>query len=573
MKSHICSRMSWVGCLIAVISLCSFAPALLGATDPAGWTRDDAAHLLRRAGFGGTPTQIDRTYALGREAAVEYLITGTLPAGAEAPFIHVDLPAIEINDDMNQRQGPERLFEVQKLRTWWMDRMVRTDRPLEEKMTLFWHGLFTSGIRECKIPRWMAGQNQLFHKEAIGNYKNLTREIIHDPAMLKYLNNDENLKGKPNENLARELMELFTMGEGNGYAEKDIPEVARALTGLAPRPPRMAGSGAIMRPMMHDNGPKTIFEHTGNFGPNDVVELIFARPEPANYLAGKLWTFFGGPGASDQDLRPIADALRNNHWEVAPALRVMFNSPGFYSAHTKLAIIKSPIQLEVTTLRLLEEPDEPRILMALAGGARQMGEELFQPPNVKGWPGGEHWITSSAIYTRYNIAAALANGTYGSFGNGMGMLRGKEGQPKKAAGNLAPQEAVSPKDKAADQVTSAPEPESKKNEAKRDTKQALAEQAREKIRQELAALPPVSPPAQLVSPSKLFPQLAKEPTADQVADAAIARFLQQPLSADKRKVLTDALGAEPIQLGQPASDRRVRQMIGLLLSTPEYQVE
>ena len=562
-----------VTCLAAILFvLSSLSPVKAG--EASSWSRDDAAHLLRRAGFGATPSQIDHTYGLGREAAVEYLISGKLPDGAEAPFAPVDLEPFKLTDPgLDMRQGPEKFFEVEKFRIWWIDRMVRTDRPLEEKMTLFWHGLFTSGLRETKIPRWLIDQNLLFHKEAIGNYKRLTREIIHDPAMLKYLNNDENVRGKPNENLARELMELFTMGEGNGYSEKDIPQVARALTGLTPRPPRLGGTGAIMRPMMHDNGEKTIFGHTGNYGPDDVVNLIFDRPEPANHLAERLWNFFGGPDASEADLAPVAAALRDHNWDVAPALRVMFNSRAFYSDKNKHAVIKSPIELEVSTLRLLEEPPEPRILFAATNAAKVMGEELLQPPNVKGWPGGEHWITSSAIYTRYNVASAMAAGTYGFFGGGLGVLRGKEGNGNKAAAAINPAAAGKVNEPADQQLTSAP-PEESKKELKKQNKQAINRQERQKVLEELAAMPPLPPPAALVVTKKLFPQLAgKEATADEVVDAAVARFLQQPLPTDKKKVLSDALGEDSIRLGQPASDRRVRQMIGLLMSTPEYQTE
>jgi uncharacterized protein (DUF1800 family) len=580
MKTLIPSRL-WIGItLFILIGFSSFTFAV-SPSESAGWTHDDAAHLLRRAGFGGTPAEIDAVFALGRPSAVDYLITGKLPAGAEAPFAHVELKAFEMKDEgIDPRANAERLFELQKLRSWWIDRMVRSDRPLEEKMSLFWHGLFTSGIRECKVARWMVDQNLLFHQQAIGNYKTLTRDILHDPAMLKYLNNDENLKGKPNENLARELMELFTLGEGSGYTEKDIPEVARALTGMTPRPPRLGLRGSVMRPFLHDDGPKTIFGHTGNYGPDDVVNLIFARSEPADYLARKLLTFFQTPTPSDEEVQPIAQALRQSHWELAPALRVMFNSPAFYDAKAKLAIIKSPVELEAGTLHLLEEPTEARLMFAATNGAKQMGEELFQPPNVKGWPGGEHWITSSAIYTRYNIASAMANGTYGAFvGGGMGMLRGKENNKNNiGAGNVpevnAPEKANgAARANAVDQVTSAPPLQPGTTGARKLNQQLINQQARLKIQQELAALPLLPPPGQMVAPAKLFPQIKGEATADNVVDAAIARFLQQPLPPDKRSVLTEALGTAPLSLGRPETDRRVRQMIGLLMSTPEYQVE
>ena len=224
--------------VFALLLVVSVSFASTSDNDASSWTRDDAAHLL----------QIDRMYQLGKVGAVDYLISGKLTAGAVAPFDHVDLGPFKTDGSIDLRQGPERQFEIMKLRGWWIDRMIRTDRPLEEKMSLFWHGLFTSGIRECKVPRWMIEQNELFHKQAIGNYERLTFQVIHGSAMLKYLNNDENIKGHPNENLAREMMELFTMGEGNGYTEADIGQVARALTGLTPRRAIVGGS-AVLIPM------------------------------------------------------------------------------------------------------------------------------------------------------------------------------------------------------------------------------------------------------------------------------------------------------------------------------------
>src|SRR2546423_3946698 len=457
---------------LLVLGILVLSPPPVYAADKPDWSRDDAAHLLRRAGFGGTPQQIDRTYELGRNAAVEYLISGKLPSGAAAPFEHVELQPFPKNDEgLDQRQGPERQFEMQKLRAWWIDRMVRTDRPLEEKMTLFWHGLFTSGFREGKVRRWMAQQNALFHKEAIGNYRRLTDEILHDSAMLKYLNNDENLRGHPNENLARELMELFTMGEGNGYSEKDIPEVARALTGMTPRRP-MAGGNAVFIPMRHDSGIKHIFGESGNFGPDDVVTLIFDRPYPAEYLAKRLWTFFGCPEPTEQEIEPVAHALRSNNWELAPALRMLFLSQSFYSPKAKLTLIKSPIDLEVSTLRLLEVPPEPRIEFAAVNGARQLGQELFQPPNVKGWLGGEHWITSSGIYTRYNIATAMANGVYGFAGGGpMRAFINPNAAAKKTVVQTANEQANEKELTVAKKDSPASESNKSKQELRRENKQ------------------------------------------------------------------------------------------------------
>ena len=519
---------------------------------------------------------------MGRDAAVDYLITGKLPAGAAAPFEHADLPDLSADLSGDYRiQGPMLQYKLQELRAWWLDRMVRSDRPLEEKMTLFWHGLFCSGVREVRSVEAMGEQNQLFHREAIGNYKRLAADIIHDAAMIKYLNNDENMKGRPNENLARELMELFTMGEGNGYTEKDIPEVARALTGVTVD---RFGETSQFIAARHDDGPKTIFGKTGDFTPDDVPELIFERQEPATYLAKRLWQFFGTPEPTDQDIAPVAEALRKGEWELAPALRALFTSPAFYGDRCKFAIIKSPVELEAMTLRLLEEPPQPRMLVAATFSLRGMGEELFQPPNVKGWPGEEHWITSATLSTRYAIASAASTGKLGQ-GVGNGMRGFGAGAP---GARVAPTTQGSPGAQPARPARLArltqPGPTTQPGPAKPDAeaaatnarfarlRQMLQEQA-EQVQEELAKMPPIPPADSLVVPARLFAELGKEATPEQVVEAAAARFLQQPLAPAKKAALVEAMGTQPVMLGESASDNRVRQMIGLLMSTSEYQVE
>ena len=477
--------------LLSVLTITSLSS--LASASVSSWTREDAVHLIRRAGFGGTPEQIDRLHALGKAPAVDYLLTGKLPGGAAdaAPFAAVELAEfkIETPEGTDQKSRMRRTRgEIHRLRTWWLDRMARTDRPLEEKMSLFWHGLLTSGVMEVRDIEMMTQQNDLFHHHALGNYKELIHAIIRDPAMLRYLNNDQNVKGKPNENLARELLELFTMGEGKGYTEKDISEVARALTGAAVD---RRNSRYVYRPFQHDNGPKTIFGKTGNHGPGDVVELIFQRREPAYYLAKRLWAFFGHPEPTQLEITPVAETLLRNKWEIKPALRVLFLHPNFYSDRVKFALIKSPVELAVGTMRSLELTPGPLALRSTSEALNRMGQQLFQPPNVRGWPGGEQWITSATLYTRYNFTAMLIN------------------NPQAGAA---------------------------------------------------------------VSMRKLFPNLPPNPTQEQVVDAAIDRFTHRPMHESKKSALLEALGDAPLK-PNPDTDRRVKQLIALLLSTPEYQVQ
>jgi uncharacterized protein (DUF1800 family) len=531
------------------------------------WTRENAAHLLRRAAFGGTPEQIDAIHLLGQDAAVEYLISGKLPAGAEPVFEPVQLEEFKLDPPDPKADKKEEIKDsrqdLQAYRAYWVDRMLRTDRPLEEKMTLFWHGLLTSGIKEVKYGDFLIQQNQLFHRQALGNYKKLVDEIVHDAAMLRYLDADKNVVGKPNENLARELMELFTMGEGQGYTEKDIAQVARALTGMAVNQDK----GVIFRRNKHDDGVKTIFGHSGKYGPDDVVELIFERPEPAKYLAKRLWQFFGQPSPTEEEIAPVAAALRQNNYEIKPALRVLFTSPAFYGERSKFALIKSPVELTVGTMRLLEQAP---VAQPIALGVRQMGQELFQPPNVRGWPGGEQWITAATLYTRYNACAAMVEGA----------LRGGGPERMKANENKVPKKVVPPvmnrktvgvghaflsvvnEPSAGDQTGKPADRREMRREMKREgMKRPGAREARKD-----------DGPAP-VSPAALFPKLDATPSAERVVDAAIGRFLQRPLHTEKRAALVETLGKSPLKLGTKESDQRVRDMISLLLSTPEYQVQ
>jgi uncharacterized protein (DUF1800 family) len=544
------------------------SPAIIANQTP--WTRDDAAHLLRRAGFGGTPEQIDKLQALGRDGAVDYLLTGqpadaaifpsanledfkptpvpepdpnlvakaqaglalrrsliaqaptTQPSTTQPSATQPTAAAVTIQEaqsaiqTLQQQARRVQQQDLQRLRIWWIDRMVRTDRPLEEKMTLFWHGLFTSGAREVRSPTYLVDQNVLFHHEALGNYKQLTHDVIHGAAMLTYLNNDQNVRGRPNENLAREMMELFTMGEGQGYTETDIKNIARALTGLGPTRGRRFGGGdevVAMRPRAHDEGEKTIFGKTGNFGPDDVVDLIFAQPQPARYLARKLWQFYACPDPSDSDLAPVITALQESKYELKPALRAMFTSPQFYSPQAKFALIKSPTELAVEELRTLGVTPSDVEEAGIGRQLKAMDQELFQPPNVRGWVGGDNWITAATLYTRYNTASAAVNGSlrFAGAGGGRFNFNGRQARP----------------------VQNGPS---------------------------------------AVEPVKLFASLGTMATPTTVVDAAIDRFLQRPLQPDKREALLDVIGVEPVKLGEPQSDERVREMICLLMSTPEYQV-
>ena len=276
-------------------------------------------------------------------------------------------------------------------------------------MTLFWHGHFASGFRTVEDSWHMYAQNELFRTHATGNFAKLVRGVVRDPAMLRYLDNNQNRKGKPNENLARELMELFTLGEGRGYTENDIKEGARALTGLTFR-----DDAGVFEPAGHDGGSKTIFGYTGAFDPDGFVNLILSKRECPEFVCGKLYRFLvsdcpEGPSREQQAVvAAMSRMLVEGKAELKPVLRALFTSEHFFRDANRGAIIKSPVQLIVQSVRQFRAP--VRDLSVLNSASDLMGQNLFQPPNVKGWDGGRGWINTSTLFTRQNLLVYLLTG-------------------------------------------------------------------------------------------------------------------------------------------------------------------
>jgi uncharacterized protein (DUF1800 family) len=290
-----------------------------------------------------------------------------------------------------------------QLRQWWLKRMVESPRPLQEKLTLFWHGHFATQYSVVQNSYTTYRQNQLFREHAAGNFGGLLSGLVHDPAMIRYLDNNTNVKGHANENLAREIMELFAMGVDQGYTEKDIREGARALTGY--NLDHHTGQFRFVA-SQHDDGPKTIFGKTGNFTGDDLVTLILEQPSTARFLAGKLFRYFAHEGPSPETIDQLASVLRRNQYELGPMLKNLFLSEAFYSEQAMGTQIKSPVQLVVGTLRDL---GVKRVADAgmLDSAVRSMGQEIFEPPDVKGWRYGRPWVNTNRIFLRYNTTAEL----------------------------------------------------------------------------------------------------------------------------------------------------------------------
>jgi uncharacterized protein (DUF1800 family) len=311
-------------------------------------------------------------------------------------------------EDRRQAQQAEQRAQNQhiiELRGWWLNRMAKGPRPFQEKMVLFWHGHFATSYEKVRDAYFMWRQNDLFRRLATDYWLRLLIETGRDPAMLIWLDQAQSRKEHPNENYAREVMELFSLGEGH-YAEKDVTEGARALTGWSLD---RDTEKFIFRPLFHDNGDKTFLGLTGNLNGDDVMAQIVRQPQDAVFITGKLWNFFAGQPPSDDLNKALAGAFVENARCFKPFLRVMFSSEEFYSESVLRNQVKSPVQWLVGTARMLECDLPPAFISAAI--ARSLGQDLFAPPNVKGWDGGITWITTNTLLERYNDAATLVQGT------------------------------------------------------------------------------------------------------------------------------------------------------------------
>jgi uncharacterized protein (DUF1800 family) len=354
-----------------------------------------AAHLLRRAGFGGTAAEIDRLAAMTNTMMTQSVLDYQQISNAS---LDGQLPTL----DLTSAKGPT----AGAVQAWWLQRMVQTARPLEEKMTLFWHGLLTSGLDKSGAGQ-MYVQNVLFRKMALANFDDLLKAVSKDPAMMVYLDTENNRKGKPNENYARELMELFTTGIGH-YTEDDVRESARAFTGWT-----LQGGTQLRYTMQSvfsaryfDSGQKTFMGKTGNFTGDDIVEMLVPLRATAERLSTRLFSFFAYPNPEPEIVHHLADTFQKSHYNVGALVREIFSIDAFYSPKAYRALVKSPAELTAQTLRATGA--DAKGFLAAANAMAPMGQVLFYPPNVAGWPGGTSWINSSTLLNRINFANAAA---------------------------------------------------------------------------------------------------------------------------------------------------------------------
>ena len=383
-----------------------------------GWNYESAAHLLNRVGFGGPPDEIARLTDLGHDAALSSLLDyEKIPDHTPDPVWAVpDLGRAErqraiqsmVPEAKRQAQQAEQRAQNQhliELRGWWLNRMGTGPRPFQEKMVLFWHGHFATSFEKVRDAYFMWRQNELFRRLGTDYWLRLLTEAGKDPAMLIWIDQAQSRKEHPNENYAREVMELFSLGEGH-YTEKDVTEGARALTGWSLD---RQTEQFIYRPFFHDNNDKTFLGLTGNLDGDDMMAQIVKQPQAARFISAKLWNFFAGQPPPDDLNSALADAFVENARCFKPFLRVMFGSEEFYSESIIRNQVKSPVQWLVGTARMLQCNLPPGFISAAI--IRSLGQDLFAPPNVKGWDGGITWITTNTLLERYNDAATLVQGT------------------------------------------------------------------------------------------------------------------------------------------------------------------
>ncbi len=368
----------------------------------------DAWHLLTRTGFAPDPQELASYAGLSRTAAVDRLLAGaTQHAVTAVPAdLAVYTPQPEHFKDLSpdeKKQFRQRQARLNlELEAWWFEEMVATPAPLTEHMTMFWHNHFVSSSQKVKPAQLMLRQNELLRRYALGNFGDMLHAVAKDPAMILYLDTQQDRKAQPNENFAREVMELFTLGIGH-YSEQDVKEAARAYTGWSVD--RTTGT-FINRPAQHDNGIKTVLGRSGNFNGDDVLNILLAQPAAAEWITRKLWREFI---STDPDPHTIARdaAIFRQRYEIRPLLRALLLSDAFWSAKNRGNLVKSPVDLIIGSVRQLQIHPDPR---ALAIASRQLGQNVFAPPNVKGWPGDDAWINSTTLLLRKQFLDRITRG-------------------------------------------------------------------------------------------------------------------------------------------------------------------
>jgi uncharacterized protein (DUF1800 family) len=394
----------------AIVLLLSLAVADDGLTEPLGSER--AQRLLTRTGFAPSAPELSVFAPLTQVQAVDRLLAGVRTTASTFPPNWIEEPVIgprefrTLSEEQQKAERQRNLRQGLDLRRWWLAEMVATPSPLTERMTLFWHNHFVSAQPKVRWAQLMYRQNVLLRQHAVGNLRPLLHAIARDPAMVVYLDSATSRRGRPNENFAREVMELFTLGQGH-YTELDIKESARAFTGFSLDPETLA---FVYRPGFHDESSKTVLGVTSRLTGDEVLDILLAQPATAEFIAAKLWREFVSPSPDPARVGRIARRFRDSGYNIAAALREVLNQPEVVDGNEELALVKSPVELFVGLVRQTNGRIGNDTGAAAAVAA--MGQNLFSAPNVRGWPGGEAWINTQTLLVRKQvIERALASPT------------------------------------------------------------------------------------------------------------------------------------------------------------------
>ena len=566
----------------------------------ADWSYDRAEHLLGRAGFSGTPEEIQKLADMTPEQAVRSLVYYDSISNAPLqPFVHsgfwdetlmrfppsrpaaTDL-AIEHGESMGVRVKPDHVnrhmqpvsdrffywlratgLETRRVGYWWAERMLDTDRPLEEKMALFWHGHFATAQNKVRDYRKMLRQIDMFEHHATGNFGDLLVAVAKDPGMLYYLDAGVNVKGAANENFAREVMELFTMGVGN-YTEQDVREAARAFTGW-----NFENLDFVVNTAQHDDESKTFLGRTGNFDGMDVLGIILEQPVTAEYIAAKLYRFVVRDDPSPALTTEIGAVLRDNNYELRPLLSTLFLSRDFYSGASYGAHIKGPVEHVITMLKQLAVEDVPGV-PDFNSTTIALGQHLLNPPSVAGWAQGKSWITPAILQERGNVAFAYLFPNVIDFqdpnflsrrGDGMVGERLRRGYDFSAAIALDDPDTMSAFELAA---------------RERDELFNTRVSGYRAWEQAVRKLIPTPRGAARINLTQIVLDSGSATTGEAV-DALLERFLRMPVSSDLRDALValldDELGTPDLSRAQTYMEDPLRMVTHLIMSTPEYQID
>ena len=566
----------------------------------AEWSYDRAEHLLGRAGFSGTPEDIEKLAAMTPEEAVRSLVyyddisndhlrpfehsgfwdetlahfPPSRPAATDLALKRGESMGVRVKPDhVNRHMQPvsDRFFywlratqlETRRVAYWWAERMLDTHRPLKEKMALFWHGHFATAENKVRDYRKMLLQIETFERHATGNFGDLAVAVAQDPAMLYYLDAGVNVKGAANENFAREVMELFTMGVGN-YSEMDVREAARAFTGW-----NSEDLDFVVHPALHDDEEKTFLGRTGNFDGVDVLDIILEQPVTAEYIAAKIYRFFVREEASPELQARLGAILRDNDYEVRPLLAAIFGSRDFYSAASYGAHIKGPVEHVITLLKHLGAEDVPGV-PDFNQATIALGQHLLNPPSVAGWAQGKSWITPALIQERGNVAFNYLFPDVIDFHDPNFLYRSGDGiVGERLRNGYAFSSAIALDDPG------------------RMTAFDLAAKERDELfntrvsgyrawAQAMQKLIPTPRGAARIDMTRMILDSGAETTGEAV-DYLLARFLRMPVSAAVRDALVTLLDGElgTSDLGRARTylEDPLRMVSHLIVSTPEYQID